>query len=48
MTHEHATVKCRIISDCKRGLEGIMIDLSVLDETENLKSTLSDYVKKII
>ena len=37
MTHEHGTVKCRIISDCKRGLEAIMIDLAVLDKTENLK-----------
>jgi len=42
MTHEHGTVKCRIISDCKRGLESIMIDLSVLDQTDNLKNTLSD------
>ena len=42
MTHEHGTVKCRIISDCKRGLEAIMIDLAVLDKTENLKNTLRD------
>jgi len=42
MTHEHGTVKCRIISDCKRGLESIMIDLSVLDQTDNLKDTLCD------
>ena len=40
MTHEHGTIKCRIISDCKRGLEAIMIDLAVLDKTEDLKDTL--------
>ena len=42
MTHEHSTVKCRIISDCMRGLEAIMIDLAVLDKTEDLKDTLCD------
>jgi len=40
MTHEHGTIKCRIISDCKRGLEAIMIELSVLEKTDNLKKTL--------
>ena len=40
MTDEHGTVKCRIISDCKRGLEAIMIELSVLEKTDNLKKTL--------
>ena len=40
MTHEHGTVKCRNISDCKRGLEAIMIELSVLEKTDNLKKTL--------
>ena len=42
MTHEHGTVKCRIISDCKRGLEAKMIELAVLPKTEYLKETLCD------
>ena len=42
MTHEHGTVKCRIISDCNRCLEAIMIDLAVLEKTDNLKETLCD------
>ena len=49
MTHEHGTVKCRIISDCKRGLEAIMIDLAVLDKTDRafLSSILITFDKAI-
>ena len=40
MTHEHGTVKSRIVCDSKRLVETIMTDISVLDNVGKIKVTL--------
>ena len=40
MTHEHGTVKSRIVCDSKRLVETIMTDISVLDDVGKIKVTL--------
>ena len=40
MTHEHGTVKSRIVCDSKRLVETIMTDISVLDDVSKIKRSL--------
>ncbi len=40
MTHEHGTVKSRIVCDSKRLVETIMTDISVLDNVAAIKKQL--------
>ena len=40
MTHEHGTIKNRIVCDSKRLVETIMTDISVLDNVSKIKESL--------
>ena len=40
MTHEHGTIKNRIVCDSKRLVETIMTDISVLDNVDRIKASL--------
>lgn len=40
MTHEHGTIKNRIVCDSKRLVETIMTDISVLDNVDRVKASL--------
>ena len=39
MTHEHGTIKNRIVCDSKRLVETIMTDISVLDNVARIKAS---------
>ena len=40
MTNEYGTLECRILCDCKRQVETMLIAVGALDQTDNIERYL--------